>query len=116
MCRLSGFNGSCCPPARIFQEKICGNFNFNGTGAPQIVWSAPPGDYFEGTFQVFNSAASPGTVSANIGLIGGGGLGISIDPGSTVSLAANNPVSLTIFTDAGESGTYCITLYKRVLA
>lgn len=27
MCGSNGINGGCCPPAQVFQEKICGNFN-----------------------------------------------------------------------------------------
>ncbi|WP_148359645.1 S-Ena type endospore appendage [Peribacillus simplex] len=117
ICGSNEFNGACCPSARIFQEEICGNFNSDGVpGLPQIVWTAPAGDYFEGTFQIFNSAASPGNASANIAFVGGGAIGTAASPGSTVSVAVTNPTSLTIIADAGESGTYCITLYKRVLA
>ncbi|WP_148359646.1 S-Ena type endospore appendage [Peribacillus simplex] len=112
MCGSNGFNSACCPPAQMFQEKICGNFN--GTGADQTVWAAPPGDYFEGTFQIFNSASSTGTVT---GTINPGAIAVGpVPPGSTFSVAATNPTSFTIAADVGESGTYCITLYKRVLA
>ncbi|WP_148359644.1 S-Ena type endospore appendage [Peribacillus simplex] len=112
MCNSNGFNGSCCPPAQMFQEKICGNFN--GTGAAQIVWTAPAGDYFEGTFQIFNSASSTGPVT---GTINPGAVAVGpVPPGSTFSVAATNPTDFTITAPIGTSGTYCITLYKRVLA
>ena len=45
MCGSNGFSGGCCPPAQIFQEKICGNFNGALT---EPVWSAPAGTYFSG--------------------------------------------------------------------
>lgn len=105
-------NESCCPPAQIFQESICGNFN--GALAAVEVWSAPAGSYFSGTFEIFNSASSTGTVS------GGGtatpAIVLSAAQGNSDSQSVNQPTSFTITAAAGDSGKYCITLYKRVLA
>lgn len=112
LCSTKHTSGACCPPAQLFKEENCGNFN--GTGADEQVWAAPAGDYFEGTFQIFNSAASSGTVT---GTINPGAIPIGPVPqGSTFSVAALNPTSFTITAPAGATGTYCITLYKRVLA
>lgn len=114
MCGSNGFNGACCPPATIIKEEICGNFN--GPFVDVTVWSAPPGDYIQGTFQIFNSAASTGEVLA----VGAATPPIDLraTPGNTVSQSVSNPTNfvITITADTGESGTYCITLYKRVLA
>ncbi|MCM3717347.1 S-Ena type endospore appendage [Fictibacillus phosphorivorans] len=100
------------PQAQYFQEKISGNFN--GGADPIEVWSAPAGSYFSGTFQVFNSAASPGTVTATTTSTPAGAL--SAAPGNTASQSVNQPTDFTITAAAGDSGTYCIILYKRVLA
>ncbi|WP_374148922.1 S-Ena type endospore appendage [Priestia megaterium] len=105
-------NESCCPPAQIFQESICGNFN--GTGAAEIVWSAPTGAYFAGTFEIFNSASSPSTVTATMASTPAGAL--SAAPGNADTQSVDQPTSFTITAAAGDSGKYCITLYKRVLA
>ncbi|MDP1383939.1 hypothetical protein Q8G31_30300 [Priestia megaterium] len=115
MCGSHGFNGSCCPHPQILKEKICGNF-IGSAGATPILWQAPEGDYIEGTFQVFNSAASGGNASGNISLAGGIGIGMSdATPGNTISQSVPSPVSFSIIAPVGVSGTYCITLYKRVL-
>jgi hypothetical protein len=100
------------PQAQYFQEKISGNFN--GGAAPSVVWSAPAGSYFSGTFELFNSAASPATVTATIDSTPAGAL--SAAPGNTVAESVNQPTEFTITAAAGDSGTYCIILYKRVLA
>ncbi|MFE0625315.1 S-Ena type endospore appendage [Priestia aryabhattai] len=107
-------NESCCPPAQIFQESICGNFS--GTRAAEIVWSAPAGAYFAGTFEIFNSTSSPistpvtGTMTSNpVGAL-------SADPGNSVTQSVDQPTNFTITATAGSSGEYCIILYKRILA
>ncbi|OJD74831.1 S-Ena type endospore appendage [Bacillus paramycoides] len=124
MCGSQGINGNCCPPAQIFQEKICGNFNGGAAGVvDQIVWSAPAGDFFEGTFEIFNSATSantvtgiiissnptppPATITTNLG---------PVPPGFSVSNTVSKPISFAITAPAGTNGTFCITLYKHVLA
>jgi hypothetical protein len=112
MCGSSGFNGACCPPAQILKEEICGNFN--GELATEEVWSAPGGSYISGTFQLFNSASSPATVTA--AGTATPAIELSAAPGNTNSQSVNNPTSFTITAAEGDSGTYCITLYKRVLA
>lgn len=107
MCNTSG----CCPSPEIFQEKICGNFT--GTGAPVIVWTAPVGGYFAGTFEIFNSSASPTTVIATTTSTPVGAL--SASSGNSDSASVNAPVDFTITADVGNSGTFCISLYKRIL-
>jgi hypothetical protein len=115
MCGSHGFNGACCPPAQIMQEEICGNFNGTVTpGTAVTVWSAPPGDYIQGTFSIFNSAASTGTVTAAGAATPA--IVLSATPGNTASQSVSNPTTFTITADIGESGSWCITLYKRVLA
>ncbi|MBD8133944.1 hypothetical protein IFR10_00145 [Bacillus sp. CFBP 13597] len=111
MCNSQGFNGSCCPPALVFQEKICGNFN-GPLGVE--VWSAPAGVYSSGTFEIFNSASSTATVTATG--TSTPTIALSAAPGNTDSQSVNQPTSFTITASTGDSGTYCINLYKRVLA
>jgi hypothetical protein len=114
---LNRFNGSCCPSAQVIKEEICGNFNNSGSQLTVIrVWSAPPGDYIQGNFQVFNSAASVGLATGNINLVNATIAITPSRPGNTSSGTFTNPIGLTIAIQPGASGTYCITLYKRVLA
>ena len=103
-----GMNSSCCPPSQIFKEEYCGNFN--GPLTDEEVWSAPDWSYFAGTFQLFNSASSTGAVTA------GGSVTLNVPQGNTSSQSVENPTSFTITAAEGDSGTYCITLYRRVLA
>jgi hypothetical protein len=112
MCGSNGINGGCCPPAQVFQEKICGNFN--GPLAGVEVWSAPAGAYSSGTFEIFNSASSTDTVTATG--TSTPAIALSAAPGNTDSQSVNQPTSFTITAGAGDSGSYCINLYKRVLA
>jgi hypothetical protein len=112
MCGSNGSNNACCPPAQILKEEICGNFN--GPLAGVTVWSAPAGSYISGTFQLFNSASSTGTVTATGAATPA--IALSAAPGNTDSESVNNPTTFVITAAAGDSGTYCITLYKRVLA
>ncbi|WP_249260852.1 S-Ena type endospore appendage [Virgibacillus pantothenticus] len=112
MCGSNGFSGACCPPAQILKEEICGNFN--GPLTAEAVWSAPIGGYVSGTFQIFNSASSPATVTA--AGTSTPAIALSADPGNTDSQSVNNPTDFSITAGEGDSGTYCITLYKRVLA
>ncbi|MGG3573427.1 S-Ena type endospore appendage [Bacillus gobiensis] len=109
MCDSVG-NGGCCPPAQMFQESICGNFN--GPLTAETVWSAPAGSYFAGTFEIFNSASSTGTVTATVTPAGA----LSATPGNSDSVSVNQPTAFAITATAGDSGKFCITLYKRVLA
>ncbi|WP_027954010.1 S-Ena type endospore appendage [Halobacillus kuroshimensis] len=102
-------HSACCPQAQIIQEKICGNFN--GVLADPV-WTAPAGSYISGTFQIFNSASSAGPVTGAITPTGA----LSALPGNTDSVSVNNPTAFAITSVVGDSGTYCITLYKRVLA
>ncbi len=105
-------DGSGCPSAQMFQESICGNFN--GPLAGVTVWSAPAGAYFAGTFEIFNSASSTGTVTATTTSTPVGAL--SATPGNSDSQSVNTPTDFVITAAAGDSGKWCITLYKRVLA
>lgn len=41
---------------------------------------------------------------------------LSATQGYTDSQSVNNPTTFTITAAAGDSGTYCIILYKRVLS
>ncbi|MDP1383938.1 hypothetical protein Q8G31_30295 [Priestia megaterium] len=112
-CSKGNFNGGCCPPAQLFTEEICGNF----AAGTQIVWTtAEEGVYFEGTFQIFNSASSAANVTGNIIDVNGNNTVVTVPPGFTISRSLANPATLNITAPAGTSGTYCITLYKRVLA
>jgi hypothetical protein len=115
---MCGSNGSCCPSAQLFQEQICGNFNNLGVGVvDEVVFNAPLGDYFEGTFQIFNSASSSGIVTGTVNTSVGPSVGVGpVPPGNTFASAVRNPTSFSLSIPAGASGTYCITLYKRVLA
>lgn len=111
----SGFDNACCPSAQLFQEKICGNFSGPIGGDP--VWSAGDvTDYVQGTFEIF---VSSGTLAASSAIItqanGGQVLFPAITEGNTVARSASVPTSL-VLTDVnpGDSGRYCITLYKRI--
>jgi hypothetical protein len=113
----NGIGSACCPPAHFFQEQICGNFN-GGTGGivNEAVFVASPEDYLEGTFQIFNSAASLSTVNGAVITPQGPAPIGPVPPGNTFTIARRNPELFTITAPGGTSGTYCITLYKRVLA
>lgn len=110
MCGANFNGGACCPQAQILKEEICGNFNGELADPGVAVWTAPAGSYISGTFQIFNSAASPDDVT------GGGDVTLTVTPGNTLSQAVDNPTNFTITAAEGVNGTYCITLYKRVLA
>ncbi|WP_027954011.1 S-Ena type endospore appendage [Halobacillus kuroshimensis] len=100
---------ACCPQAQIVQEEICGNIN--GVLTADILWSAPAGSYISGTFQVFNSASSTGNI-----VVAGDVVFAGVTPGNTQSESVDNPTTFTVTALAGVNGTYCITLYKRILA
>ncbi|MYL18984.1 hypothetical protein GLW04_03725 [Halobacillus litoralis] len=109
MCGVYSDSGSaCCPQAQIVQEEICGNIN--ELLVAETLWEAPAGSYVSATFQVFNSASSAGSI------VTAGDVVLTALPGNTVSESVNNPTLFTVTTLAGITGTYCITLYKRVLA
>jgi len=116
---MCGSNGSCCPPAQIFQEKICGNFNGPTNGVTdETVFTAPLGDYFEGTFELFNSASSVTNVTGTVNsAVSPPSVPVGpVPPGNTFTSAVKSPTSFAIQVPAGTNGTYCITLYKRILA
>ncbi|WP_230933884.1 S-Ena type endospore appendage [Priestia sp. TSO9] len=116
MCCSDKNGGNCCPSAQIFKEEFCGNF-VGGTG-PQTVWATSAlGEYFEGTFQIFNSSSSSASVDGLVGLAIGGPTNFPpVPPGFTITRSTANPVNFTITAPAGTSGTYCVILYKRVRA
>ncbi|WP_186445869.1 hypothetical protein [Paenibacillus cremeus] len=100
------------PSTQVFQEKICGNFL--GT-AISTVFTAPAGDYFEGTFEIFNSATSSAFVSGTITSTEGPVTTVGpVPPGFSIAAAVKNPISFVIDAPSGVNGTFCITLYKRV--
>ncbi|MFB7642038.1 hypothetical protein [Peribacillus butanolivorans] len=84
----------------------------------ETVFTAPVGAYFEGTFEIFNSAASVSTVTGTVNsstapvttTIG------PVPPGNTIANTVQNPTSFVIQMPSGTSGTYSLTLYKRILA
>ncbi len=104
-------SNACCPPAQILQEKICGNFSGD---VANPVWSAPTGGYIAGTFEIFNSASSTSKAVGQITAVPAGN--ITAVPGNTASVSVNAPTNFTIEAPVGTSGTYCIILYRRVLA
>ncbi|MFD9628970.1 S-Ena type endospore appendage [Peribacillus muralis] len=108
------FNDNCCPPAQIFQESICGNFN--GTGAAVTVWSAPAGAYFSGTFEIFNSASSPTATPVTATTTSTPAGALSATPGNSDAQSVDQPIDFAINAPIGATGKFCITLYKRVLA
>lgn len=117
MCGMCGSNGSnpCCPTAQLFQEKICGNFTAPLGSA--VVWSVGDvTDYIQGTFEIFLSS---GTLAEGTSVItqatGGEVLFPAITEGNTVTRSASVPTSLVLSdVNPGDTGRYCITLYKRV--
>jgi hypothetical protein len=122
MCGSNGSNNACCPSTKIIQEKICGNFN-NLNNPPNTalnitVWTAPVGDYIQGTFEIFSSVTSQTGVLV-AGVITAPPAPPSMifpTPGSSVATAVIRPIQFTLTVPGQTSGTYCITLYKRVLA
>ncbi|MEW4318943.1 hypothetical protein Q0N71_23210 [Bacillus thuringiensis] len=105
-------SGHCCPPAQIIQEQFCGNFQ--GPLTAEIVWSAPAGSYIAGTFEITNSASSVATVTG--AGTAGTAIALSALPGNSDSQSVNQPTNFTITAGTGDSGQYCIILYKRILA
>ncbi|MEH6989895.1 S-Ena type endospore appendage [Cytobacillus firmus] len=110
-----GCNNACCPTPEIFQEKICGNFNGGTAGIELMVWQAVPGDYFEGTFEIFNSASSSGSVTGDITAEMGETVVGPVPQGNSVANSVLEPSDFTISAPPNTSGKFCITLYKRVM-
>jgi hypothetical protein len=102
------------PPVHIFQETITGNFSASTYDITQIVWSASPGAYFEGTFEISNSSVSYGTVCGCITT--NDCIEFNTPIGFSVGRTVIKPIEFSITVPAASSGTYSITLYKRVLA
>ncbi|MGG5795838.1 S-Ena type endospore appendage [Bacillus cereus] len=115
MCVSQGISGNCCccPPAQLFQEKICGNFGPNNS---VVVWTAfDVDDYVQGTFEIFNSASSTGNAAI---LITGvqSSFTTATPPGFSRAFSARLPIAFQIGSPSNTSGTFCITLYKRIRA
>ncbi|PEQ68076.1 S-Ena type endospore appendage [Bacillus cereus] len=105
---------ACCPTPKIVEEKICGNF---ATAVdPLTVWTTNENNYISGTFEVYNSASTSGNATMDVTSNPDIAV-IQVPPGTTMSVSAQRPTAFTISAPlAGANGTYCITLYKRVLA
>ena len=113
-----GFGSACCPSGQVFQEKLCGNIDPN-TEARQTVWQTGPGanDYFQGTFEVFNSSTTNNITFAVLSSnTGGTEEPITVLPQSSVAISVVNPNQFIISTGGnGASGSkWCATLYKRI--
>ncbi|WP_077619557.1 S-Ena type endospore appendage [Bacillus sinesaloumensis] len=102
---MSGSNKSfCCPESKVLTEEICGVLD---GPIDQVVWTAPsPSDYFQGTFTVTNTGPTSFIFSVN-------GVVYTVPPGNTVSVSVNNPANFIVTLVEGDTGKYCITLYKR---
>jgi hypothetical protein len=98
----------------MFQECIEGNWNATEAAIETLVWTSAPGHYVQGTFKLFNSAGSVAVATGEVG--GVQEVTITAAPGFTIAAAAQGPTGFTIEAATGSSGSYCITLYKRVLA
>ncbi|WP_163100460.1 S-Ena type endospore appendage [Peribacillus alkalitolerans] len=111
--------GFCCPDPQIFVEKNCGNLR-GPLGTPAMgdvaavfapVWTGPTdGDYFQGTFEVFNC----GPVGDIQFLVDPLTTPIVVPPGNSKTVSVNNPNNFRVLIPTGTSGKFCITLYKRV--
>ncbi|MGR3762906.1 S-Ena type endospore appendage [Rossellomorea sp. NS-SX7] len=105
----------CRRQAQILQEKICGNFK--GISDPPTVipiWLAPTDAYIHGTFEIFNSSSSSGPVTGTI-TSQPPSTEIDVSPGNSQAQSVSSPTSFTITAALGDSGTWCIHLYKRIL-
>lgn len=115
MCSSNKSNDACCPSAQIIQENLCGNLTGQLIGVDAVVWEADPlgvNNYFQGTFEVFNSSNTP--IDVNITRATGPSVAFTVPPLTTTSRSVLNPISLATTLDPGETGKYCIILYKRV--
>lgn len=106
-------NNACCPSPQIFQERICGNFQGPLAGDAAIVWLAPTtnNDYIQGTFEIF---VDHGDAAAIVASPLGNVTFPAVTAGNSLTRSVNAPTSFTLTgVAAGESGRFCITLYKR---
>lgn len=115
-CCSSNQNGSsaCCPAPQIFTENLCGNLLGPLSAAP--IWSVVGlSDYAQGTFEIFNSAQS---LSVMTGAVGNGVATaiFTVPAGTTQAVSITKPAIFTVSVATGDNGTYCINLYKRLLA
>ncbi|WP_108672081.1 S-Ena type endospore appendage [Peribacillus acanthi] len=128
MCGSKNHNngGFCCPDPQIFVEKNCGNLKGPRPVAGEVtrdgfstVWNGPAdGDYFQGTFEVFNCGPE-GNIEFRVGGLvdaTGAPVTITVTPGNSITVSVNDPANFRVrILSAGTSGKFCITLYKRVL-
>jgi len=114
-CNSSNQNGgNCCPSPQVFTENLCGNLL--GPLTATAVWSVVGiGDYAQGTFEIFNSAQS---LSVMTGAVGNGveTAIFTVPAGTTEAVSIRKPAIFTVSVATGDNGTYCINLFKRLLA
>ncbi|WP_404430487.1 S-Ena type endospore appendage [Sutcliffiella horikoshii] len=112
---MCGVDGGCCPSGHVLQEELCGNYAGELSGVAARVWEFTPSnlsDYIEGTVQVFN--ASNSNLDVVISRASGGDVDFVVAPHTTASRSVLRPTALIINANEGQSGKYCIKLYKRV--
>ncbi|HDR5354328.1 TPA: hypothetical protein QCS32_006147 [Bacillus thuringiensis] len=117
MSRSESCLNNCCPESEIIQEEICGNFSYNEIPAGFFVLfavAAADTSYISGTFEVFNSASSAGNATVNI--TGIPNTNMIVQPGVSGTRTVTRPTQFTITVPPNTSGTYCLTLYKRISA
>ncbi|MBD2794689.1 S-Ena type endospore appendage, partial [Xenorhabdus szentirmaii] len=113
MCNSQNRDYCCCPSPQIIQEKICGNFRLQ-EGTSFEVWNAVTDTgVIQGTFEIFSSSINEGVLPIT-GTINPGAIVITASPGNSVTSTILNPTSFNIEGEQNDSGTYCITLYKRI--
>ncbi|SDN53375.1 S-Ena type endospore appendage [Bacillus sp. OK048] len=113
-CSSSNQNGgNCCPAPQVFTENLCGNLLGPLSAA---VWSTVGvSDFAQGTFEIFNSAQSLAVMTGAVG--NGVNTAIfTVPAGTTGSVSIRKPAIFTVSVATGDNGTYCINLYKRLLA
>ncbi|TKH17362.1 hypothetical protein FC697_22260 [Bacillus wiedmannii] len=103
---------NCCPESEFILEKICGDVNNDSTTSITLpVWTTTDTSYISGTFEVFNPISSVGTVIINLP-----GNFAEVHPGVSEIRTSIRPDQFVLTVAPNTSGTYCITLYKRISA
>ncbi|MBD1373265.1 hypothetical protein IC620_12990 [Hazenella sp. IB182357] len=103
----------CSPSSQVVKEVVSGNFSIGDTTGP-VVWIDSNGSYIQGTFQVFNSSTS---TSGVVGTVDNATMETA-NAGNTISQVFKCPTEFQIVpvSQGSISGSYCITLWKFVLA
>ncbi|TKH17361.1 hypothetical protein FC697_22255 [Bacillus wiedmannii] len=117
MCNSESYLNNCCPESEIIQEEFCGHFNYNVI--PEgfyVIFAVAVADtsYISGTFEIFNSDSSVG--NATVEILGIPNTNMIVQPGVSGTRTVTRPTAFTIRVPPNTSGTYCITLYKRISA